>query len=69
MKKQFKSKDFNGAAFVVFPTDDNAREFIRKSKETPIVYDDGSALECSLQDDFYKKKALDSANGGRPADD
>ncbi|CAF1120131.1 unnamed protein product [Rotaria magnacalcarata] len=69
MKKQFKSKDFNGAAFVVFPTDDNAREFIQKSKETPIVYDDGSALECSLQDDFYKKKALDSANGGRPADD
>lgn len=65
MKKQFKSKDFNGAAFIVFSTDDKARAFVEKSKETPIRYDDNSVLECSLQDDFYKKKALESANGGK----
>ncbi|CAF0852962.1 unnamed protein product [Adineta steineri] len=69
MKKQFKSKDFNGAAFVVFPTEEKAREFIEKSKETPIKYEDGSVLECSLQDDHYKKKALESANGGKASSD
>jgi len=69
MKKQFKSKDFNGAAFVVFPAEDKAREFIEKSKATPIKYDDGSLLECSLQDDHYKKKALEVATGGKSSDD
>lgn len=69
MKKQFKSKDFNGAVFVVFSTDDKAREFVENCKTKPITYEDGSVLECSLQDDFYKKKALESANGGKSADD
>jgi len=26
-------------------------------------------LECSLQDEHYKKKAFESANGGKPSDD
>jgi hypothetical protein len=69
MKKQFKSKDFNGAAFVVFSSEEPAREFVEKSKQTAIKYDDGSVLECSLQDDHYKKKALDSATGGKSSDD
>ncbi|CAF0776413.1 unnamed protein product [Rotaria sp. Silwood1] len=69
MKKQFKSKDFNGAAFVVFSSDEKAREFVEKSKETPIKYDDGSVLECSLQDDFYKRKALELATGGKSTED
>jgi len=30
MKKQFKSKDFNGAAFVVFTNEEKAREFVEK---------------------------------------
>jgi hypothetical protein len=69
MKKQFKSKDFNGAAFVVFSSEEPAREFVEKSKQTAIKYDDGSVLECSLQDDHYKKKALESAaNGGKSFD-
>ena len=69
MKKQFKSKDFNGAAFVVFSTEEQARDFVEKSKQTPIKYEDGSELECSLQDEHYKKKALESATGGKPSDD
>jgi lupus La protein len=69
MKKQFKSKDFNGAAFVVFPTEEKAREFVAKSKETPMKYEDGSLLECSLQDDHYKKRALESATSGKSSDD
>jgi len=69
MKKQFKSKDFNGAAFVVFSTEEKAREFVEKSKQTPIKYDDGSALECSLQDEHYKKRALELATGGKSSDD
>jgi len=69
MKKQFKSKDFNGAAFVVFSTEEKAREFVEKSKQTSIIYEDGSVLECSLQDDHYKKKALESATGGKYSDD
>ncbi|UJR33981.1 hypothetical protein I4U23_021397 [Adineta vaga] len=69
MKKQFKSKDFGGAAFVVFSTEEKAREFIEKSKETPIKYEDGSELEGSLQDDHYKKKALEAATGKKPSDD
>lgn len=69
MKKQFKSKDFGGAAFVVFSSEDKAREFVEKSKETPIKYEDGSVLECSLQDDHYKKKALELATGKKPDDD
>ncbi len=69
MKKQFKSKDFNGAAFVVFSTEEKAREFVDKSKTIPIKYDDGSLLECSLQDDHYKKKALESATGEKSSDD
>lgn len=64
MKKQFKSKDFSGAVFVVFSTEEKAKDFIDQSKENPIKYEDGSALECSLQDDHYKKKALEAANGG-----
>lgn len=69
MKKQFKSKDFNGAAFVVFSSEEKAREFVQKSKETPIKYDDGSVLECNLQDEHYKKKALEAATGGKSGDD
>jgi hypothetical protein len=69
MKKQFKSKDFNGAAFVVFSTEEKAREFVEKSKETSIKYEDGSILECSLQDDHYKKKAFEVATGGKSFDD
>jgi len=69
MKKQFKSKDFNGAAFVVFSTEEKAREFVEKSKETSIKFEDSSVLECSLQDDHYKKKALESATGGKSSDD
>jgi len=69
MKKQFKSKDFNGAAFVVFSTEEKAREFVEQSKQTPIKYDGGSILECSLQDDHYKKKALESATGGKRSSD
>jgi hypothetical protein len=69
MKKQFKSKDFNGAAFVVFSTEEKAREFIEKSKQTPIKYEDDSILECSLQDDHYKKKALELATGGKSLED
>ena len=64
MKKQFKSKDFHGAAFVVFPTEEKAREFIENSQATPIKYDDGSVLECSLQDDRYKKKESETGASG-----
>ena len=67
MKKQFKSKDFGGAAFVIFFSEEKAKEFVQHSKETPIKYDDGSVLECSLQDEHYKKKAQESATGGKPA--
>ena len=63
MRKKFKSKEFNGTAFVIFPSDEKAHEFVEKSKETPIKYDDNSVLECSLQDDYYKKKALELATG------
>jgi hypothetical protein len=69
MLKQFKSKDFNGAIFVVFPVEDKAKEFVSNSKETPIKYDETSTLECSLQDDHHKKKALESATGGKPANE
>jgi len=69
MKKQFKSKDFNGAACVVFSTEENAQEFIEKSKQTPIKYEDNSVLECSLQDEHYKKRALESATGGKSPDE
>lgn len=69
MKKQFKSKDFSGAAFVVFGTEEKAREFVENSKSNPIKYDDGSVLECSLQDDHHKKKALELATGGKSSDD
>jgi lupus La protein len=69
MKKQFKSKDFNGAAFVVFPSEEKAREFVDKSTTTPIKYVDGSLLECSLQDEHYKKKALESTTSGKTSDD
>jgi lupus La protein len=62
MRKQFKSKDFNGSVFVVFPTDEKTREFIENSKQTPIKYDDKSILECSLQDDYYK---TDSSTDGK----
>lgn len=54
MKKQFKTKDFNGSVFVVFPTEDKARQFVENSKQIPIKYDDGTILECSLQDEHYK---------------
>jgi len=69
MKKQFKSKDFNGAAFVVFSSEEKARDFVENSKTTPIKYHDGSLLECSLQDDHYKKKAFESATGAKSSDD
>jgi hypothetical protein len=69
MKKQFKSKDFNGAAFVVFTTEEKAREFVENSKTKPIKYENNSVLECSLQDDHYKKKAFESATGGKSSDD
>ncbi|CAF1447226.1 unnamed protein product [Adineta steineri] len=49
MKKQFKTKDFNGSAYVVFPSEEKAREFLEISKQTPIKYEDGSILECCLQ--------------------
>lgn len=68
MKKQFKSKDFSGAVFVVFATEERAKEFIDQAKENPIKFNETFALECSLQDDHYKKKALESANGGKPVD-
>lgn len=48
----------------MFSTEEKAKDFIDQSKENPIKYEDGSALECSLQDDHYKKKALEAANGG-----
>lgn len=69
MKKQFKSKDFSGAAFVVFPTEDKAKEFVEKSKTTPLKFDENSPLECSLQDDHYKKKALEAASGVKTMED
>jgi hypothetical protein len=69
MKKQFKSKDFNGAAFVVFSTEEKAREFVEKSKQTSIKFEDSSVLECSLQDDHYKKKGLESDAGGKSSND
>jgi len=69
MKKQFKSKDFSGAVLVVFSSDEKAREFVEKSNETSVKYDDGSVLECSLQDDHYKKKALQSATGGKASEE
>ncbi|UJR13382.1 hypothetical protein I4U23_000398 [Adineta vaga] len=50
MKKKYKSKDFSGSVFAVFPNEKKAREFVENSKQTPIKYDDGSFLECSLQD-------------------
>ena len=64
MKKQFKSKDFSGAAFVVFSNEDKAKEFVETSKTTPVKFDENTVLECSLQDDHYKKKALEAATGG-----
>ena len=69
MKKQFKSKDFSGAAFVVFSSEDKAKEFVENSKTTAIRFDENSPLECSLQDDHYKKKALEAATGGKSSDE
>lgn len=51
MRKQPKTKDFAGSVFVVFPNEEKAREFVADSKRTPIKYDDGSVLACSLQDE------------------
>ncbi len=61
MKKNYKTKDFNGSVFVVFPNEDTAREFVANSKHTPIKYDDKSILECSLQDDHSE----DLSTGGK----
>ena len=69
MKKQFKSKDFSGAAFVVFSSEDKAKEFVEKSKTTPVKFDESTVLECSLQDEHYKKKALEAATGGKSAEE
>ena len=63
-----KSKEFNGSVFVVFTSDDKARDFVDKSKQTPIKYDNSNVLECSLQDDYYKKKILELATGGKSMD-
>jgi lupus La protein len=49
MKKELRTRAFDGSVFVVFPTEETAREFIESSKQTPIEYNDGSILECSLQ--------------------
>lgn len=68
MKKQFKSKDFSGAVFVVFATEQNAKDFVGNSKTNPIKYKDEITLECSSQDDHYKQKALESANGSNGSD-
>ncbi|CAF2634829.1 unnamed protein product [Rotaria sp. Silwood2] len=59
MKKQFKTKEFNGSVFVIFPNEDKAREFVENSKKIPIKYDDQSILECSLQDDYFKDKPME----------
>jgi len=61
MKKQFKTKDFSGSVFVVFPSEEKAREFVGNSKQIPLKYNDGSILECSLQDDHYKDRAIELA--------
>jgi lupus La protein len=61
MKQHFKTKDFNGSVFVIFPSEEEAREFVQNSEQTPIKYDDGSTLECSLQDDHYEDKAIELA--------
>ncbi len=65
MKKQFKTKDFNGSVFVVFPSQEKAREFVENSKQTPIKYDDKSILECSLQDDDHKNKVMEYTTSGK----
>ena len=49
MKKESRTRAFDGSVFVVFPTEETAREFIESSKQTPIKYNDGLILECSLQ--------------------
>ena len=59
MKKQFKSKDFSGSVFVVFPSEETARQFVEDSKQTPIKYADESILECSLQDEYSQDKAAE----------
>lgn len=56
MKKDFKTKDFNGSVYVVFPSEETARQFVENSKQTPVKYDDNSILECSLQDGYFKDK-------------
>ncbi|CAF0895332.1 unnamed protein product [Adineta ricciae] len=55
MKKQPKTKDFAGSVFVVFPSEGKAHEFVENSKKTPVKYDDGSILECSLQDQITNR--------------
>lgn len=65
MKKQFKTKDFNGSVSVVFSDEEKAKKFIENSKATPIKYDDGSILECSLQDDHFQKKTMELATRGK----
>jgi lupus La protein len=69
MAKQFKTRDFNGSAFVVFPSEEKAREFVEKSKQVPITYEDGSVLECALQDDHHKNKAMELATGKKSSND
>jgi lupus La protein len=56
MKKDYKTKHFNGLVSVVFPSEEKARGFMEHSKRTPVKYDDGSILECSFQNDQSKEK-------------
>ncbi|CAF1571576.1 unnamed protein product [Didymodactylos carnosus] len=69
MHRHFKTKEFNGAAFVVFPTDKDAIKFVELSKQTPLIFNGsgdnnntGSQLECELQEDYLTRKANENGN-------
>jgi len=65
MQRNFKTKEFNGCVFVVFPTDEEAKHFVSLSKQTPpIKYNDQSILECELQDNFLKRKEQETGADG-----
>ncbi|CAF0921241.1 unnamed protein product [Rotaria sordida] len=59
MKKEFKTKQFNGSVCVIFPNDEKAQEFVQYSKQTPIKYNNELILECSLQIDYFKDKSIE----------
>lgn len=48
MQRDSQTDQFSGSVLIVFADEDKAREFVDHAQQTPIKYDDGTILECSL---------------------